>query len=201
MLGRLVVSARARVADRIRTRLTATRARIADRFTLPDKYKGGIIEKWTGYWRQLGTDYAEVIVGCVRFTRTHPVRAAIYAGAGTAVYQCVQLNPTYIDYMRELRHRTGDLVLVDERCQRPEARQYMRSLEQHLNEGRLRHIDLGVASLLWLADYDAGLALYKTTCTYTVPHWRQFGERIVDVGFCGRWWLLRQAMEDYDVVD
>lgn len=201
MLGRLVVSARARLADRCRVRLTATRDRLVDRFSLPDKYKGGLIEKWAKYWRQLGADYAEVIVGCARFTRAHPVRAAVYAGAGGTVYQCAQLNPNYTDYLRELRYRTGDMVLVDERCQRPETREYLRTVERHLNEGRLRHIDLGVASLIWQADYDAGLALYKTTCTYTVPHWREFGERIVDVGFCGRWWLLRKHMEDYDVVD
>lgn len=201
MLGRLVATARTRLADRLRTRLTDTRDRIAQRFVLPDKYKGGVVEKWALYWRQLGIDYGEVLVGIGRFTRDRPLRAAAYAAIGTALYQCAEHNPTRSDYMLALRHRTADMVLVDERCQRPESREFMRSVEQQLNEGQLRHIGLGVLSLMWRADYDEGLALYKTQCTYTVPQWRTFTDRIVDVGFCGQWWVLRRKLIDYDVVD
>lgn len=199
MIGRLATSARRRVADHIQTRLTNTRDRIAARFTLPDKYKGGILEKWARYWRQLFVDYGEVAAGIVQFHRTHPIRAAIYAATGTTLYQCYKWNPTQVEFMRELRYRTADLLLVDGKVQRIASREHLRHIERLLNESQLRHLNLGIASLMWRADYDQQLALYRSTCTYTLPHWRTFGERIVDVGFCGRWWILHKRMEDYDV--
>lgn len=201
MLGRLAASARHRVADHISARLNRQRDRIAARFTLPDKYKGGTVEKWALYWRQLARDYGEVFVSIVRFGRTHPVRSALYGAAGAGVYQCVERNPTEVDYVRELRQRTGDVVQVAESCQRRETREYLRTIEQRLNRGELRHQSLGVASLLWHDDYDAGLALFKATCGYTRPPWRTWHERIVDVGFCGRWWMLREKLKDYDVAE
>lgn len=202
MLTRLVASARARLAERLRNRITGTRDRLVERyFTLPAKYKGGMIEKWALYWRQLSIDYVEVAMSVVRFGRTQPLRATIYTAATVAVYQCAQLNPTRTDFIRALRQQTGQLVLVDERCQKREASEFLRDCERQLNEGRLRHVNLGLVSLMWSADHDAAVALYRTTCTYTAPHWRTFGERIVDVGFCGRWWIMQQKMENYDVVD
>jgi hypothetical protein len=52
-----------------------------------------------------------------------------------------------------------------------------------------------------LDNYDGDLAVYKATCSYLKPKYLTFHERIVDVGFVGKWWKLQEYMIDYDIND
>lgn len=199
MLTRLVGSVRQRIATRIQSRIDSTKQRIAAKFSLPEKYKGTIVENWSRYWSQLFIDYGEVFAGVGTSIRTKPIKSAFYAATGTGLYLCVQNNPSPVDFMIQLRNLNGDLLVVDPKCQRPESAEYLRTLERSLNTGVIRHLNLGVCSLMWLADYDAQLGLYKANCSYTGVQYAKFADRVIDVGFWGRWWNLRNKMIDYDV--
>ncbi|KFO28766.1 hypothetical protein H920_09708 [Fukomys damarensis] len=65
--------------------------------------------------------------------------------------------------------------------------------------GCLRHVNLGLFSLLYEAPFDAHASLYQARCRYLQPRWVDFPGRILDVGFVGRWWVLGARMRDCDI--
>lgn len=75
----------------------------------------------------------------------------------------------------------------------------MQSLLKFRNEGRLRHLSLGVLTLVYYTDFDPDVALYEAQCSNLSVPWREFPQRVLDVGFAGRWWNLNSKMKDYDV--
>nr|XP_015096382.1 mitochondrial import inner membrane translocase subunit Tim29 [Vicugna pacos] len=67
--------------------------------------------------------------------------------------------------------------------------------------GCLRHVSLGLFSLVYEAPFDAQTSLYQARCRYLQPRWTDFPGRILDVGFVGRWWVLGARMRDCDIND
>nr|XP_005890880.1 PREDICTED: uncharacterized protein C19orf52 homolog [Bos mutus] len=67
--------------------------------------------------------------------------------------------------------------------------------------GCLRHVSLGLFSLVYEAPFDAQASLYQARCRYLQPRWTDFPDRILDVGFVGRWWVLGARMRDCDIND
>lgn len=88
---------------------------------------------------------------------------------------------------------------VGEPIRNPVSVQHIKWLEQCYNEGLIRRLNLGILSLIWLDNYDRDCYIYKAVCPYLKPRYVTFYERIVDVGFLERWWLLERKMKDYDI--
>lgn len=170
-----------------------------NRIQLPDKFKGTMVEKWAGYWKNLYRDYQDVAKGVVEQAKERPIRSSLYGITAVATYYCAKHNPTQSDFLEQFRKYNTDMILVDESCQRPETAQFFKFIEQASNQGLLRTLNLGVVSLLWVHDYDQALGIYKAVCTYTQPDYLKFQERIVDIGFLDKWWKLEKIMVDYDV--
>lgn len=76
---------------------------------------------------------------------------------------------------------------------------YVQWLGQCYNEGIVRRMNLGIISLIWLDDYDKMCSLYKTVCPYLKIRYLTFYQRIIDIGFLDKWWILENKMKDYDV--
>ncbi|XP_053696006.1 mitochondrial import inner membrane translocase subunit Tim29 [Sabethes cyaneus] len=167
--------------------------------TFPEKYKGTILEKWATYWKNLLIDYKEVILDTGRTMRQRPVRSAVYVTLLGSSYYCCATNPTETDFAESFRKCNNELALVHPQCQNPETTAHILFLQQAHNEGIIRRISLGVISFIWLDNYDRGVAIYKAICPYLKPRYMTFHERIVDVGFNNRWWLLKRKMIDYDI--
>lgn len=88
---------------------------------------------------------------------------------------------------------------VGETVRNPESVQYIKWLEQCWNEQVVRYFSLGIVSFVWLDKYDNESALYKAVCPYNKPNYFTFYQRIIDVGFHNKWWILSRHMQDYDV--
>lgn len=170
-----------------------------NKIELPERFKGTVVEKWAGYWKNLCIDYRDVFVDVGKQMKDRPIRSSVYGITGTFLYYCSRHNPTESDFIEELRKFNADLILVHESCHKPEAAEYLKFLERAHNQGLIRTLNLGVLSIQWLHDYDAALGVYKATCLYTQPNYLQFHERIVDIGLLDRWWKLDKKMIDYDV--
>ncbi|CAL8342809.1 unnamed protein product [Merluccius merluccius] len=54
---------------------------------------------------------------------------------------------------------------------------------------------------MFCADYDPEVDLYEAQCGNLSISWKSLPQRLLDVGFAGRWWLLDSKMKDYDVND
>lgn len=88
---------------------------------------------------------------------------------------------------------------VGEAIRNPMSVQYVQWLGQCYNEGIVRRMNLGIVSLIWLDDYDEMCSLYKAVCPYLKTRYLTFYQRVVDIGFLDKWWILENKMEDYDV--
>lgn len=88
---------------------------------------------------------------------------------------------------------------VGEAIRNPMSVQYVQWLGQCYNEGIVRRMNLGIVSLIWLDDYDEMCSLYKAVCPYLKTRYLTFYQRVVDIGFLDKWWILDNKMEDYDV--
>ena len=62
-------------------------------------------------------------------------------------------------------------------------------------------MSLGLCSLVYEVPFDAQASLYQARCWYLQPCGTNFSDRILDVGFVGRWWVLGARMRDCDIND
>lgn len=168
---------------------------------LPERFKGTMVEKWAGYWKALFRDYREVGRDVCKFAREKPVRASLYGGLAGAIVYCAKRNPDETTFFEHLRLHNTDMVLVSDECRSPISSQYVTFLERCNNEGILRRLNIGIASVLWLDNYDRAICLYKATCKHTKYDLLSWHQRIIDVGFLNKWWKLEQSMIDYDIND
>lgn len=184
----------------IRNKFDAIQTKVSS-IELPERFKGTMVEKWSGYWKALYRDYREVAIDVCKFARDKPVRASLYGGfAGSLVY-CAKRNPDEATFIDHLRLHNRNMVLVGDECRSPISSQYMIFLERCYNEGILRRLNIGIASFLWLDNYDRAICLYKATCKHTKYDLLAWHERIIDIGFLNKWWKLEQSMVDYDIND
>lgn len=175
-----------------------TKLRIED-FEVPERYKGKIVEKWLLYWKGLCIDYRDVLYDVLKSMKEKPIRASTYSTIGIGSIYCAKNNPNENDFRDTVLHHVNDMVLVNETCHNPQSAQYLMFLEKCTNAGIIRRMNLGICSLLWLDNYDEACKLYKATCTYTKLDYLSLKDRIIDVGFVGKWWKLNENMIDYDI--
>lgn len=169
------------------------------RFELPERFKGTIVEKWAKYWKQLGIDYKEMVIDTCKHMYEHPLKTTIYAGIGTTTYFLSKHNPDFEEFKKEFQDNKNQLILVAEPCQNPVSANHIKNLERWFNQGVVRRLTLGVISFIWIDNYDKNCSLYKTTCEYLKPPYATFNERVIDVGFLNKFWVLEERMKEYDV--
>ncbi|XP_070704199.1 mitochondrial import inner membrane translocase subunit Tim29 [Pempheris klunzingeri] len=153
-----------------------------------------------GVWcRGLASDYKEacreIFVGAWEF----PVKASVYVtllGGGLA---CFYTKPDQSAFEAAVLERTNQLGLLSPWIRNATSDGHLQSLVKLRNEGRLRHVSLGLLSLVYRADYDPDATLFEAQCSNLSVPWREVPQRILDVGFIGRWWILDSKMKDYDV--
>lgn len=182
----------------LKTKLEIVQNRI-NNVTIPERYKGTVVEKWLLYWKGLLNDYSDVFIDVGKHIRDKPIRSSIYAAFGASIIYCAKHNPSETDFIEKLRYHNADMILVDKSCHNPISSKYLVFLERCYNEKIIRRLNIGIGSFLWIDDYDRALGLYKVTCKYTKPDYLTWHKRIIDVGFMDKWWKLEEKMIDYDV--
>lgn len=166
---------------------------------MPAKLQGTVVEHWAKYWKYLIKDYSAVIAGIFRNAWDRPVRALIVTSGGAIFYHCAQNNPNEEDFLEELRFYSNEMAALPQNMQNVPAKEHLTSLERMQATGQLRHLNIGVASLVWRNDNNPELKTYRANCNLVKSEWSAFGERILDVGFMRRYWRLQKMMKDYDV--
>lgn len=116
-----------------------------------------------------------------------------------SLYYFSQHNPDVGSYRDQLVNDESKIAQVTHPLRNPESENYVTWVEQCYNEGIIRRLNLGIMSFIWLDDYDERSSVYKANCSYLQPRYLTFYQRIIDIGFMDKWWLLEKKMEDYDV--
>ncbi|XP_012060021.1 PREDICTED: uncharacterized protein C19orf52 [Atta cephalotes] len=168
-------------------------------YEMPEKIKGTFLERWAKYWHGLYIDYKDVALDVVKDCTERPVHATIYITLLGSCFYSNRHNPDETIFREQLIQNNIKLIQVGEPIRNPVSVQHIKWLEQCYNEGLIRRLNLGILSLIWLDNYDKNCSSYKAVCPYLKPRYVTFYERIVDVGFLGKWWVLDRKMKNYDV--
>ncbi|KAL6439763.1 hypothetical protein ACFW04_004063 [Cataglyphis niger] len=166
-------------------------------YEIPERVKGTFLERLAKYWHSLYIDYKDVAIDVIKDCRERPVRATIYTTRGC--FYSSRLNPDETLFREQLIESSMKLILVGESIRNPVSVRHIKWLEQCYNEGLIRRLNLGILSLIWIDNYDKDCSFYKAVCPYLKPRFVTFHERIVDVGFLGKWWILERKMNNYDI--
>ncbi|KAK5855701.1 hypothetical protein PBY51_007356 [Eleginops maclovinus] len=149
--------------------------------------------------RGLLTDYKEACREVVVGSRERPIKASIYFSLLGGTWACFYTRPDKQAFEATLLDCSGQLGLLSPWIRNGTSDGHIQSLVKLRNEGRLRVVSLGLLSLVYQADYDPDATLYEAECSNLSVPWRELHERVLDVGFVGRWWVLASKMKDYDV--
>lgn len=187
------------ITNKMKNKYDTLKGNVSSKITFPDKFKGTILEKWGKYWRQLMIDYKDVFVDLGKEIKNKPIKSSIYFSVAGTILYCTKNNPKEIDFIDQLRKYNTEMILVDESCHNTISSQYLTYIERCYNEGIIRHMNLGVISILWIDNYDKSLQIYKAMCPFLKPEYLLFHNRIIDIGFLNKWWILQDKMIDYDV--
>ncbi|XP_008554980.1 mitochondrial import inner membrane translocase subunit Tim29 [Microplitis demolitor] len=161
--------------------------------------KESILQNWGKYWKNLYQDYKDVAIDLKKDCKERPIRALFYFSLIGSGYYFYRVNPDEISFREALMENTSRLMFVAERMRNPVSAEHVLHMKQCLNEQIVRRLSLGVVSFIWLDNYSDLCKQYKVTCTYLKPSLVNFHHRIVDVGFLGKWWILENKMQDYDI--
>ncbi|KAM3864036.1 mitochondrial import inner membrane translocase subunit Tim29 [Diretmus argenteus] len=153
-----------------------------------------------GVWcRGLLSDYKEACREVVVGAWERPLKASVYASLLGGAWACFYTKPDDSSFKAALMERSGQLGLLTAWIRSATSDGHVQNLVKLRNEGRLRHVGLGLLSLVYRADHDPGVSLYEAQCSNLSVPWRELPERVLDVGFVGRWWILESKMKDYDI--
>lgn len=128
------------------------------------------------------------------------MKSGIYCSILGSLLCLGKKNPSMTDFEENLINNTNELLQVGEKIRNPISNDHMQKLVGFSNEGLLRRTSFGVCSFLWFDNYDASVDVYEARCKHLKIGWLEmFQERLLDIGFWGKWWFIEKAMEDYDI--
>ena len=170
------------------------------RFGLPEKWKGGRIEKYVNYWKGVARDYKESTNDILVGSKNRPFKAMAYSSTLLTLYYLQKTRPNEQSFRDAYVLMHHDLTLLPESTKNKHTQKHKDRVTQCENEGTLRFQSLGIATLVWHADYDSKLGLFSAQCEYLQPTYKEIlTERIVDFGINNRWTILEKMMKDFDV--
>ncbi|XP_060758508.1 mitochondrial import inner membrane translocase subunit Tim29 [Neoarius graeffei] len=163
--------------------------------------------RWERLWnsrasvwcRSLLSDYKEACREIFVGAYERPFKASLYMALLGGTYACYYTNPDYTSFQSRILESSNQLALLSPWIRSGTSDGHVQNLAKLRNEGRLRYISLGVVSLAYMVDYDPESSLYEARCSALSVPWAQLPDRVLDVGFAGRWWVLENKMENYDI--
>ncbi|KAM8987291.1 mitochondrial import inner membrane translocase subunit Tim29 [Ara ararauna] len=153
-----------------------------------------------GRWcRALGRDYAAALRETAEGARRRPAAALASAAALSAAAACGASVPSAESFEAAAVEAAATLLLLSPGTRSPGAERHVQRLLRRREAERLRYRHLLLLAVVYEAPHGAGAQLYGSRCPYLRPRWREAPARVLDVGFGGRWWLLRRRLRDCDV--
>lgn len=164
------------------------------------KTKGSSFKNWVvDKSRPIFNDYKEAASDCVTEGKNRPIKTIIYcllAGGGVYAYKTA---PSEQHFQGSLNEASNDLITISESLVNKQADSHVQNLYKLQAQDMLRYQWLGLFSVVYDSDYSAHNRNFISQCKYSNPRWNEKHKRIVDVGFCDKWWVLDYKMTDYDL--
>ncbi|XP_055519836.1 LOW QUALITY PROTEIN: mitochondrial import inner membrane translocase subunit Tim29 [Leucoraja erinacea] len=177
---------------------TATATAAAARPELRARLRDSRVGVWM--W-SLVADYREACKEIVVGARDNPWKASLYCLLLGGAATCAYYNPSEKSFQESLLESSNQLLVLSPLVRSCHADRHIQKLVTIKTQGRLRHVSLGVFSLVYTAPYDPDTSIYGAHCEYLRPRWSDFPDRVLDLGFLGKWWVLVSKMKDWDIND
>ncbi|XP_072549993.1 mitochondrial import inner membrane translocase subunit Tim29 [Salminus brasiliensis] len=177
-------------------RLCSTAAAAQGKGTRWERLKSSRVGVWC---RGLLGDYKEACREAIVGARERPFKASVYMALLGGTYACYRTNPDNTSFQTDLLETSNKLALLSPWIRSGTSDGHVQNLVKLGNEGRLRYLSLGVASVTYVVSFDPESSLYEAQCSALSVPWAELPGRVLDVGFAGRWWVLHHKMKDYDI--
>jgi hypothetical protein len=152
------------------------------------------------YFKNIYIDYFEVFKEVRQNAHRRPLVASLYGASTLFVLNLFRVNEGLKSYTSEVISACNRIGAVTESSRNPLSNQFVQQVGELNCHGLLRQIDLGFSTLIYKADADPELALFRYNCTHLKPSFIELlTERIVDLGVLGHWLNLELKMQDYDI--
>ena len=176
---------------------------LTSRLQLPEKLKGGRIERYVNYWKGVKTDYKEALKELGQSCRERPIKASMIGATILSALYANRHNPDEKSFNDLLVNINNDLTMVSDLCRNNSSTQHQFEVVRAQNAGVLRYWNFGIFSIIWKDNYNSEFSHVKARCKYLTVGYTDVlfkeRERIVDIGFLGNWWYTNKAMEEYDI--
>ena len=156
-------------------------------------------EKIINYFKMVKYDYTEALKEVTDFYKAKPIKASVCSALVSFGLYAAHTNPDERSYWDNFVVNSHDLSLLGDPIRNPGSQRLVDYISRAYNAGLVRRLNLGVVSLMWVDNYDAGMGLYAAQCDYLKPSWADMRHRVVDVGFLGKWWIAETKMEMSDI--
>uniref|UniRef100_A0A8C8RWT1 Translocase of inner mitochondrial membrane 29 n=1 Tax=Pelusios castaneus TaxID=367368 RepID=A0A8C8RWT1_9SAUR len=151
------------------------------------------------WWKSLLHDYAEACKDVALGVKQRPGKAGMYLSLLAGATICSFKVPCDTSFESSLLEASGSLLLLSPWVRNGGSEGHVQRLLKLRNQGQLRYQSLVFFALMYQAPFDVETDLYQAHCKYLKPRWMEFPGRVLDVGFLGRWWVLRSKMRDSDI--
>lgn len=172
------------------------------KLSMKERIKGKIRDapkNVTNYLKMVKYDYSEALKEVTDFYRAKPIKASFFSAVVSFGLYAAHTNPDEKSYWDSFVDNSQELSLLGDPIRNPDSERLVNYVSRAYNAGLVRRLNLGVVSLMWVDNYDAGMGLYASQCDYLKPTWADMRHRVVDVGFLGEWWITKKKMETSDV--
>lgn len=168
---------------------------------MPEKLKGGRIERVVNFWKNLVIDYKEACQDIGKAAKAKPLKAGVYGSLGLMALYANKHNPNERSFYEHQIIVNQDLTMVPQASRNPTTYEWQADVTRAMNAGLLRSWNFGLFTIMWRADYAPEVGHVKAKCKYLEPGYLDVftQNRIVDIGFCDRWLMASRAMKEYDV--
>ncbi|XP_066150834.1 mitochondrial import inner membrane translocase subunit Tim29 [Euwallacea fornicatus] len=168
-----------------------------DRFN--KKIKGTVVEKWINYWKIITKDYKDVAKSVKEDIVQAPFQSSLYFTGATFIALSFKLNPDLKSFRAKYIESANNISLVPLNMANPQSVKHLKYIKSSFNRKLIRHMNLGVMSIVWVDKYSEECDLYENNCPYLqIPYWK-FSGQILDVGFLNVWWIISRKMLDFDI--
>lgn len=148
----------------------------------------------------MGGDYRDSFITIGEQMRERPLKAAVYIGLSAGAIHMSNTNPTELDLRSRLQEHMNASAMMSDKIRNKEVDNKLNHFVDCYNRDTLRRLNLVLFSLAWEDNFSSECGLFRATVSHLKPrYFTFFQERVLDVGFLGRWWYLEKLVDDVDV--
>lgn len=174
--------------------------RFKDALVLPERLKGGRIERMVNYGHNVLIDYKQAFRDIYTDSLANKPKASTYLGLIAVLTYLYKTNPHPNSFKNEVVNYQNLMAIIGEPIRNVECYSYLHELNNLENERRLQRINLLFLTVLVRREFSANLSVYEANCKYLQPSYLDYvTSRIVDIGIADKWLLLDRKLKDFDI--